>query len=810
MRDHVSCSCVRGVAALALTLLFSAQTKIERDANGHIVITNTPPTTTLAPAAVPAPLPVLTQPVAVAPPIQTVEALTQFPFSFSAGDSSSARITLGPLPRATSLFTARDGRPFAVHGVINSGEPGAPFPFHFQPLLPVPRMLNVAGDDTTTEPRPTTTFEGVHATSEKLNVYVGEKRERIPVYEGVRFREMARGIDVTETLTQLTQQIHITVAGGTDLTKVHAAWDVPVSLDLDGSLLLKTDVGQVRVAAPRAVQNHVTVAARWKPDQVQMVFFEFDNADATQPIDIDFDVNRWIVDTRVPPATSFSVSDAIATDEQGNVYIADEWQGEAAGAVAVEKFDAKGKLIYTTVIGGYAASRSAITLSPDENGQLWVAFASNKGGVEIARLGSDGVMIESAVNSTIRDIETIRIDPHGVVYTAARQPHEPLSPALTKSGFQNTKIERAWGTFAAILDATNVRYATYLGRMEPTSVAFSADGKMVVGGTAPPEALGPSPKYAGKFRGGEMNGFLLVIDPSKEGAESFVAATYVGNASFTSGSVEAVACDRAGNVYAAGFTSAPMNAFVASFDPKLKATRWSMLLGGNGDDRAQAIAVDRNENVYVAGTTKSTDFKTINGPSHPLEGDNDAHLFAARINSIGTDATWSLLLGAGAVNRDIGNGGLMTANDSGDLFIATRPPLNDQALPMMHGTTGAMWRTYVHVASCVVCPQPPSITRLTKGLGSKITIEGSNFQPASRVLVNGSPAADFKFISPTKLEVAGGDGAEVSVINPDQTSATSSDVQPSLIAQKRVFVPGIVVILIILIAAASRRRHAKR
>jgi len=833
---------VGAAAAISLALLLVAQTKIERDANGHIVISNTPATTattattsTQPPAAVPSPsVSVTPTPIYVPPPqppTPTSEALSDLPFSFSDGDSSIASISLGLLPRAIGLFKAPDGHAFAVRGLAASSEAGGPFPYHVPSLRSISRVVAVAGGE-----HANTTYEGVHPTGEKLIYYFGRDNVRIPVYEGVQLHGAAHNIDLTETLTPVEQRIHLTIAAGTNLAKIGVTWDesASLSLDTDGSLIVRNTQAnvQARTAKLRATQklngDITEIGARWKPTEFRESYIEFGSTDPSQPIDVDFDVHRWVIDPSQPPQSSFKPEGAITTDDDGNVYVAAKARGpdhdslssagitpSRGGLLGVQKFDAKGKLVYTTLIDGLAAS-GLVSIRPDGHGKLWVAFVQNIGGMRIAKLSAGGDVVESTTSHAIPDPDLLLIDSRGVIYAATQKSYMSLSPATMERGFQPVKMERSPGLIAAIFDSKNLRYATYLGGVMPLAIAYDADGRMAVGGDGAIDSK----------TGGSGSGCVVVIDPSKEGAESLAGATRIGGTNAVMpDELNAVAFDRAGNVYAAGVTSSAdfpatkdawhrelvgaSDAFVCKFDRNLRSLRWATFAGGSRNDRAIALAVDPNENVYVVGTTESQDFKIENAPSHDLE--NGSYTFAVRINSIGTAATWSLIAGGGGADIERPHDATAVATGGGDLLIATRAPFLDLMSPIDYAETTETYETFVRVASCVVCTQPPSITRVSKGFGSKITIDGSNFLPASQVIINGTPASAVSFESPKRLTAdyaKKDDGAlEVSVVNPDHASATSSDVQPSLIAQKRVFVPGLVVILIILIAAASRRRR---
>src|ERR1035437_8895126 len=78
--------------------------------------------------------------------------------------------------------------------------------------------------------------------------------------------------------------------------------------------------------------------------------------------------------------------------------------------------------------------------------------------------------------------------------------------------------------------------------------------------------------------------------------------TYVGDANDYH--VARVAADSAGNTYLAGSRTAGSltEAFVMKLDPSGKIVLFTVL-GGKGNDTANALAVDSAGNIYVAGST---------------------------------------------------------------------------------------------------------------------------------------------------------------------------------------------------------------
>ncbi len=196
------------------------------------------------------------------------------------------------------------------------------------------------------------------------------------------------------------------------------------------------------------------------------------------------------------------------------------------------------------------------------------------------------------------------------------------------------------------------------------------------------ETAGPRRAIPGRYvlRGAREAGFEigaydhtreLVVDPV------LTYSTYLGGTGGTA--VMAIAVDRAGNAYVAGWaessalagvaTRGGVDAFVARFDA-LGALVYLTYLGGSGDDRAFGVAVDGNGSAVVAGWTYSVNFPVAAPHQSGLAGGRD--VFIAKLNPSG-GLLFSTYLGgsayddaaAVAVDRD-GNvyaaGGTSSAN----------------------------------------------------------------------------------------------------------------------------------------------------
>jgi beta-propeller repeat-containing protein len=183
----------------------------------------------------------------------------------------------------------------------------------------------------------------------------------------------------------------------------------------------------------------------------------------------------------------------------------------------------------------------------------------------------------------------------------------------------------------------------------------------------------------------------LVIDPA------LAFSTFLGGSGFGGDSANAIAVDRAGNVYVTGQTSSidfPVTqgayqtvnhaaangrtAFVTKLNPTGTALVYSTYFGGSsGSDTGSAISVDAAGNVYVAGQAYSTDFPVTPGAvqtTNRAAANDDSNAFVTKLNPTGTALVYSTYLGGSGLSGytpysgDKGNA--IAVDAAGDAYVA--------------------------------------------------------------------------------------------------------------------------------------------
>jgi pimeloyl-ACP methyl ester carboxylesterase len=211
---------------------------------------------------------------------------------------------------------------------------------------------------------------------------------------------------------------------------------------------------------------------------------------------------------------------------------------------------------------------------------------------------------------------------------------------------------------------TGLVYAGFLGgsdRDEGQGIAVDADGNAYVTGVTDsrnfPAVVGPDTSY----NGGYFDAFVAKVNPSGTG---LVYAGFLGGSDWDVG--EGIAVDADGNAYVTGATDSRnfpavvgpdtsyngyYDAFVAKVNPSGTGLVYAGFLGGSDIDGGSDIAVDADGNAYVTGWTSSSNFPAVVGPDTSYNGGSyDA--FVAKVNPSGTGLVYAGFLGGS--DEDVG------------------------------------------------------------------------------------------------------------------------------------------------------------
>jgi len=270
--------------------------------------------------------------------------------------------------------------------------------------------------------------------------------------------------------------------------------------------------------------------------------------------------------------------------------------------------------------------------------------------------------------------------------------------------------------------AGQIVYATYLGGANADiglGIAVDSTGSAyVVGSTSSqnfPVTLGAVQAHFA----GNTDVFVTKLSPD---GSSLVYSTYLGGTAFDTAA--AITLDSSNNVYVGGLASNDFpttsgayraqgsGAFVAKLNPTGTALAYSTFLGDSSSGITSGIAVDSTGNAYAGGTTSSSNFLTTPGAIRSTIGTGNSGAFLVKLNSTGSAALYSALLGGNGYSF----GGSVAVDSQGNAYVAGSTDAPD--FPV---TAGAFQTSGAGGADAFVAKLNPSGSALVYGtlLGGK-------------------------------------------------------------------------------------------
>lgn len=241
---------------------------------------------------------------------------------------------------------------------------------------------------------------------------------------------------------------------------------------------------------------------------------------------------------------------------------------------------------------------------------------------------------------------------------------------------------------------TKLLYCTYLGGDgddDAWALAVDAAGAAYVTGATASADFPVTARALQSWLPGQASAFVAKLDAS---GGRLVYSTYLGGDRQDKGL--GIAVDSSGSAVVAGRTTSsnfPVTAaalqktnlgrddiFVAKLDPAGNTLRYSTLIGGSGDDWANAVALDSSGAAYLTGFTQSPDFPVTAGAPQSTFYGGTGDGFAAKLNPAGSALVYSTFLGGPA--EDFGRA--IAVDAGGSAYVGGRT-----ASPTFPITTGA-------------------------------------------------------------------------------------------------------------------------
>lgn len=222
-------------------------------------------------------------------------------------------------------------------------------------------------------------------------------------------------------------------------------------------------------------------------------------------------------------------------------------------------------------------------------------------------------------------------------------PDFPVTPSSADPTHNGTR-----DLFALKLNATGtaVDYATFWGgnnQEEAQSIALLPTGQALIGGWSNSNDFATTPNALQPTLSGSFDGFLLLLSPDGQTADTASLWGGPGEDRFT-----AVGVGPDSSLYLAGFhapetTSFPVyDGLLTRLDSTATQVITTTHLGGTADDAITALAIDPTGDgrVWVTGYTRSADFPT--NDDQTLQGDQDAFLvgYPPTLNDTAVSELW--------------------------------------------------------------------------------------------------------------------------------------------------------------------------
>lgn len=460
-----------------------------------------------------------------------------------------------------------------------------------------------------------------------------------------------------------------------------------VTINKDGSLLLRTPLGIIQEGTPIVFQNSKQIKANWrlvKIDQESSILnFDIKNYDSNLELLIDPVSRIW---GTYYSGGIFEKAYSCITDTSGNVFIAGETSSSSGTTIATSgahqmiigggtsdaflaKFTSAGQRQWGTYYGGFGAEYGNACTTDASGNVFLVGNSSFNSGTVIATLGS-----HQPVSSGVNDAFLVKFNAAG---------------------------QRQWGTFYGGTGSENAYSCCTdaLGNVYMTGFTTSYLNPTVIA-TAGSHQSGPS--------GNTNHAFLVKF--SSSGVRLW--GTYYGGGTGVDIG-RSCATDIYGNVYLAGNTSSfssgtliatanshqtslggngSVDAFLVKFDAN-GVRKWGTFYGGTLQEAGYSCATDALANVYLAGWTASNAGTIIaTSASHQSVTGGGSDAFLVKFDSSGT-RLWGTYYGGASSDE-----GYSCATDAfGNVFLAGQVHVNSTsgiATPGCHQpTVGAAFGT---------------------------------------------------------------------------------------------------------------------
>lgn len=536
----------------------------------------------------------------------------------------------------------------------------------------------------------------------------------VVTYNGIWYRNVYPGIDLHYYSANGNLKYDYIVAPNADYKKIRVkvAGADRITRNRDGSVTLKTEMGDITEAAPVVYQGSNLIQATWVVSGNELSF-QIGAHDKSQPLVIDPLVRNW---GTYYGGAGADEARSCATDANGDVYLAGRSKSTAAIATSgsfkttltgtgfdafLAKFNSAGVRLWATYYGGLGDDM-AYACTTDALGNVYIAGEAGSGSSSgISTIGahqvssgggSDAFIVKfssagsrlwaSYYGGTGTDIgEGLAVDPAtNDVYMSGYTGAAATGTVIASAGAHQTSYGSA---FLVKFNPAGVRqWGTYYGNSQwshANDCTVDGSGNVYMTGTTD-AVSGISTSGAHQLTCLGMNdGFLVKFNSS--GVRLW--GTYYGDISYEN--IGGVCTDVAGNVYVAGSSGSPSgiatpgahqtvigmqynpDGMIVKFN-SAGVRQWGTYFGGSTEDFATSCMIGANGDLYVAGYSNSQNpgviatpgsFQSVNG------GFGDGYL--AQFTTAGV-RLWATFYGEG--NDDIAYA--CASDPNNNIYVAGR------------------------------------------------------------------------------------------------------------------------------------------
>ncbi len=476
-------------------------------------------------------------------------------------------------------------------------------------------------------------------------------RTGIENYRTVAYAQVYQGIDLRYYGNQGQLEYDFTVAAGASPERIRMAFEGASSISIaeNGDLMLAMPHSEaVRFKAPLTYQeqngDRQIVDSRYRITGDGQVGFEIDAYDTSRPLIIDPILDYT---TYIGGGLGSDVANAITVDPAGQVYITG-WTNSA---------DFPG----TPVQAGTGIDIFVAKLSADGKSAIYATY-----------FGGSSSDTDSA----------IAIDSAGRAYITGTT---SSSDFPTTTGAFDEGHNDGNDAFVAILNAAGdtLQYATYFGGQGANdsgrAIAVDSTGNIYIAGSTDSASSGGAPDKqfpttAGAYDtqlGGTFDAFVAKLDPSGNGVNDLLYATYLGGTTGNENASDIVLAGQ-GDIYMTGHTiSSDFPVVTTTFgsgngsNSDVYVARLNLSGAGAADlvasarlgsnafatsDTGQAIAMDASGSIYVAGYTDASSFPTTTGAYDETKSTDDDG-FIAKLSGDLSTLNYSTFLGGNGFDR---------------------------------------------------------------------------------------------------------------------------------------------------------------